>query len=808
VITAPLFVVPGLLGAARAAERVVVKTGRLIVPPDTISGELFGHSLDAQAGVVAVGAPGGGEAGTGQGYVVSAEGALLYVLENPEPVKHGAYKDDFGGSVLVLDADIFAVAAPGQQINGRYGEGCVYIFEEGLCTHTLVSPVPRFFASGFGSALAKTPAGNLLIGASRTGGIGLPMSAGEAYVVSRSNQPVLTLENPTPQSWDRFGYAVCCLGDRLVVGAPQLGVPGGSDGGRVYVFSSGGQLLLTITNPAPDGVGGDFGAALAPCGSGGLLVGAPGKAQGVTDAGTAYLFDLNGRLVHVFTNPAPGVFDGWGASVAGLPTGEMLVGGAGRDEVILFGPEGAERIGSLRGRSGDRFGASVRWLDASNFWIGAERQDAGGVVHRYQMGELRHPNATVLSCGASSVSDCGATLSWEMYDCSGVLIVGVEASNEPVAPTGGRFYSADARWGGGDALGAGYVLYRAEGNEVSVSGLNPNTEYVFNFYPYLASSSNILYQQAPAGSVSLRTASQIAMESFEEEPGSWAFSVDPERYCEPEEFDIWREVTAIIADEDKFLAGPAEGECFWGMCDLSNENGGGTDFHTLRFAPVDLSNFTNVTLNFRFYTDGYDRDKPEEIDTIRYSLMFDDGTVWTNYVELPGNTDMWVPVTLPIADTCSVLRLSLETRQNGNTEPGGWDAIRLTGWPVERRTAQGVPYTWFHEHGFQQPEKDALQDHDGDGHLTWQEYFTGTHPLDAQSVFRVVLSRTTAESSELVLSTLASGRMQVLVCTNLAENNWVMLGDPENYPVNGDPIRLQIPEQRAFYRLRIEPQPR
>ncbi len=56
----------------------------------------------------------------------------------------------------------------------------------------------------------------------------------------------------------------------------------------------------------------------------------------------------------------------------------------------------------------------------------------------------------------------------------------------------------------------------------------------------------------------------------------------------------------------------------------------------------------------------------------------------------------------------------------------------------ETVTAQGTPYTWLDQYGLTDHENDDLEDQDGDGLYTWQEYLAGTIPTNKGSVFQVL----------------------------------------------------------------------
>jgi hypothetical protein len=78
--------------------------------------------------------------------------------------------------------------------------------------------------------------------------------------------------------------------DKLLVGAHGDDA-GGTDGGRAYLFHTNGSLITTLTNPA-SGISNWFGYSVAAPARDKLLVGAPNDDTDATNAGAAYGFDL------------------------------------------------------------------------------------------------------------------------------------------------------------------------------------------------------------------------------------------------------------------------------------------------------------------------------------------------------------------------------------------------------------------------------------------------------------------------------------------------------------------------------------
>jgi len=208
---------------------------------------------------------------------------------------------------------------------------------------------------------------------------------GQSYTLT------LTIPNPAPAASDEFGYSVAAVGGNILVGAIHDDPSGVTDAGSAYVFDgTSGALLLTIPNPAPAADDG-FGNSVAPLG-GNILVGAnmddPG---GVPWAGSAYLFDgTTGALLLTIPNPTPGVGDRFGSSVAPLG-GNILVGGplddpggvAGAGSAYLFdGTTGALLLTIPNPAPADGDRFGASLAAlGGNILVGAHWDNPGGVTH-------------------------------------------------------------------------------------------------------------------------------------------------------------------------------------------------------------------------------------------------------------------------------------------------------------------------------------------------------------------------------------------------------------------------------------------
>ncbi|MBK6998113.1 MAG: lamin tail domain-containing protein [Lewinellaceae bacterium] len=166
-------------------------------------------------------------------------------------------------------------------------------------------------------------------------------------------------------------------------------------------------------------------------------------------------------------------------------------------------------------------------------------------------------------------------------------------------------------------------------------------------------------------------AQQTFVQGFERTSNdNWNFTATPNTYnvTAGNADDFWTDTTATNQ------ISPSTGNRFWYMLDLENPSGGGAFFHTLDFAPIDVSAFTNNTLTFKFYTIGY-----EAADSIGYILETDNGLTWdfSKYVDLDRNTQAWTLVEIPVPPGAQFVRLRLMAKQNGGSDYAGFDDVQL-----------------------------------------------------------------------------------------------------------------------------------
>ncbi len=262
----------------------------------------------------------------------------------------------------------------------------------------------------FGFSVAAAPDGNLLVGAHSDNTSA--DNAGSAYFFDgATGDLLLTLNNPTPEPDDAFGFSVATTPDgNLLVGA-FLDNTGTTDAGSVYLFDPAtcdgtdgtvDQVCnipdLTISNPTPE-VGDAFGLSVAATPDGNILAGAHGDNTGADGAGSAYLFDpatcdgADGAVDQVCnipdlttSNPTPDSSDSFGAFVATTLDGNILVGAydnLGTDNagaVHLFDGTTGELLLTLNNPTpelNDYFSSSIAATADGNILVGAYRDNTG-----------------------------------------------------------------------------------------------------------------------------------------------------------------------------------------------------------------------------------------------------------------------------------------------------------------------------------------------------------------------------------------------------------------------------------------------
>jgi hypothetical protein len=372
----------GAVGLDKLQTTTAWPVTRLINPTPS-SGDEFGAAITfVGTDKILVGAPNvfispNGE-GAGEAYLFDHSGTLLTTITNPNPASGGifsSYEDNFGAAVAAVGNELLLIGAYGQTFGANH-DGVVYLFNHaGTLITTVTNPTPQD-SDLFGWAVAGLGVDRLVVSAPQddTG----DLRAGAVYILRTNGVLLTTITNPTPATSDLFGQALATLGtDRLIVGAYGDDT-GAVNAGAAYLYRTNGTLLTTFLNPTP-ATNDHFGWAVAAVGADKVLISAPLKDLGATDAGAVYLFSTNGTLLNTFTNPTPGLISQFGYAVTAVGADRVLIGSTSTT-AYLFN-SGGELLQTFANptqiASEIGFGRAVAALSPEQLLVGAPSANAG-----------------------------------------------------------------------------------------------------------------------------------------------------------------------------------------------------------------------------------------------------------------------------------------------------------------------------------------------------------------------------------------------------------------------------------------------
>jgi len=389
-------------------------------PYPRAAGDEFGVSVAPMGNNVLIGADQHNRSGSHPGVAYLYDGSIPItppvVRSNPlrtlpdDPVIALSNGDHFGDSVGAVGNNI--VVGAGQEFNG--GSGFAYLTTVGKIPETPPIVLPPQPGDWFGYSVA--PVGNNFVVGAQYADAG-----GAAYLFDGApgaGDWLRTIQKPGHVAGDRFGTSVAGLGNNVLVGAVG-DATSGTKAGAAYLFdSSNGNLMQTfLPPPGTAELNEFFGFRVAGAGNK-VIVGAPYKDAGATDAGAAYVFDAStGALLDTILNPTPAANEVFGYSVAAngnyflIGARLDMVGGIAAGAVYLYDASGTQllRIPNPNPHNGDVFGESVAFL-GNNILVGASSGDTtsgdttvadSGVAYLFQ--GVPEPSTLVL-LGAGAVS--------------------------------------------------------------------------------------------------------------------------------------------------------------------------------------------------------------------------------------------------------------------------------------------------------------------------------------------------------------------------------------------------------------------
>jgi len=238
-----------------------------------------------------------------------------------------------------------------------------------------------------------------------------------------------------------FGWCVSIGSGKIVVGSPQ-DTTNGTDAGAAYIFDLDGNQIAKIL--ASDGAADDrFGISVG-AGSGRIVVGAWQNDDNGTDSGSAYIFDLDGNEITKIVASDAASGDKFGISVA-AGSGRIVVGAYLNDDVdsasgsaYIFDLDGNEiiKIVASDAVGGDAFGYSVA-VGSGRIVVGAfgvdDNDSLSGAAYVFDL------NGNQLSKILASDGAADDLFGWAVATESGKIVVGSYGSTGVAGVTGAAY---------------------------------------------------------------------------------------------------------------------------------------------------------------------------------------------------------------------------------------------------------------------------------------------------------------------------------------------------------------------------------
>ena len=418
-----------------------IATGALlhtINNPTPEAGDIFGFrkTIDGNNLIVSVERDDTGATDAGSIYIYDiSTGALLHTINNPTPET-----DDYFGQYTTIDGNNLIISV-GSDNTGAPNAGSIYIYDipTGSLLHTINNPTPEAFDS-FG--LSTTIIGNNLIIGDHRDDTGAT-DAGSIYIYDISTGALLhTINNPTPEANDYFGSRTTINGNNLIVGVDRDDT-GALNAGSIYIYDiSTGALLHTINNPTPE-ANDRFGFRKTIDGNH-LIVNVTGDDTGATDAGSIYIYDVpTGSLLYTINNPIPEAFDYFGLSTTiignNLIIGDILenTGGTDAGSIYIYDISTGALLHTINNptpEAGDYFGY-ITTVNENNLIVSVDRDNTGatnaGSIYIYDI-----PTGALLQTINNSTPEANDYFGSRTTINGNNLIVGVDRDNTGASNAG------------------------------------------------------------------------------------------------------------------------------------------------------------------------------------------------------------------------------------------------------------------------------------------------------------------------------------------------------------------------------------
>jgi len=227
---------------------------------------------------------------------------------------------------------------------------------------------------------------------------------------------------------------------------------------------------------------------------------------------------------------------------------------------------------------------------------------------------------------------------------------------------------------GSIANGASSITVSQGVESVSITGLDPNTEYFFKIWPYSNSGTDSDYKTSPSPEETTCTTDNgptcFFTQSFESAGDNWTYTSnqgDP-----TSGYDLGTDEWTIKNTHSGGLT-PTDGSFLWAIRDIENSTYSGD--HILEFDQVSVLGYTDLEVSFDWSAIGFDTG-----DRLEYQLEIDG--VWGSVVTACNSCDvgpMFSTESTSIPDGSSTIAFRLIANQNGDSDYAAFDNISICG---------------------------------------------------------------------------------------------------------------------------------
>jgi len=160
-------------------------------------------------------------------------------------------------------------------------------------------------------------------------------------------------------------------------------------------------------------------------------------------------------------------------------------------------------------------------------------------------------------------------------------------------------------------------------------------------------------------------AETLALQSFESQTAdTWSYTANPT----PDSRRIyWGPTTENMGGATAY-----QGDLYWAGWDLDNIES------TLTFQTLTLQAGFTYNVSFYYFT----KNLASTNDYSRYSVKYDNGSNWDNWLTVNNNSNAWTAVSIDVPAGSNYLRMRLSSKFDGTTKYAHWDYIKVEKTPI------------------------------------------------------------------------------------------------------------------------------